>query len=61
MSAARTEAELLVKGILNVTQQNIFYSLSVGGDVFENVEDGIVNAQRIQQVIQHGVLPPVPP
>ena len=31
------------------------------GDVFENVEDGIVNAQRIQQVIQHGVLPPVPP
>ena len=37
MSAARTEAELLVKGILNVTQQNIFYSLSVGGDVFENV------------------------
>ena len=37
MSAARTEAELLVKGILNVTQQNIFYSLSVGGDVFESV------------------------
>ena len=37
MSAARTEAELLVKGILNVTQQNIFYSLSVGGDIFESV------------------------
>ena len=37
MSAARTEAELLVKGILNITQQNIFYSLSVGGDVFESV------------------------
>ena len=31
------------------------------GNVFENVEDGIVNTQRIQQVIQHEDLPPEPP
>lgn len=37
VSSVRTEAELLVKGILAVTQQNIFYSISVGGDVFESV------------------------
>lgn len=53
VSAARTEAELLVKGILNVTQQNIFYSLSVGGDVFESVfgiPRAITHAQKALRV-----------
>ena len=52
-SGIRTEAELLVKGILSVTQQNIFYSISVGGDVFGSVfgiPRAIAHAQKALRV-----------
>lgn len=53
VSGVRTEAELLVKGILDVTRQNIFYSISVGGDVFETVfgiSRAIAHAQKALRV-----------
>lgn len=52
-SRAQTEAELFVRGILDTVRQNVFFSLSVGGDLTENavkIPRGITHAQRALRV-----------
>lgn len=52
-SCAREEAELLIKEMMNIIRQNIFYSISVGGDIVEDYMElpkGFSHAQRVLRV-----------
>lgn len=53
VSSVRTESELLVREILKEAKQNIFYSISVGGDMlpdFMDLSKGFSHAQRALRV-----------